>query len=101
MMTLPLLISLIALNLIPAKHFLVQTEDKKVGFKEEVERFEEDNSELLTEKQVKVLLGVLPQAGKAEQIYNNLSKSVQNAIRKKLHKSFGNDQKAVSLPLTL
>ena len=100
-MNLPLLISLIALKLVQAKHFLVQTEDKKVGFKEEVERFEEDNSELLTEKQVKVLLGALPQAGKAEQIYNNLSKSVQNAIRKKLHKSFGNDQKAVRLPLTL
>ena len=98
-MNLPPLISLIALKLIQAKHFLVQTEDKKVGFKEEVERFEEDNSELLTEKQVKVLLGALP--GKAEQIYNNLSKSVQNAIRKKLHKSFGNDQKAVRLPLTL
>ena len=98
-MILPPLISLIALNLIKAKHFLVQTEDKEVGFKEEVERFEEDNSELLTEKQVKVLLGALP--GKAEQIYNNLSKSVQNAIRKKLHKSFGNDQKAVRLPLTL
>ena len=46
-MILPLLFSLIALNLLQAKHFLVETEDKK-------ENLDEENRllDLLTEKQV-------------------------------------------------
>ena len=85
MMTLPLLISLIALNLVQAKHFLVETEDN-----------EEDRLlDLLTEKQVSAIIEAFPDPQKAEQIYKRMGKSVQHAIRKKLHKVYGDDQEAV------
>ena len=84
-MILPLLVSLIALNLVQAKHFLVETEDN-----------EEDRLlDLLTEKQVSAIIEAFPDPQKAEQIYKRMGKSVQHAIRKKLHKVYGDDQKAV------
>ena len=84
-MILPLLISLIALNLVQAKHFLVETEDN-----------EEDRLlDLLTEKQVSAIIEAFPDPQKAEQIYKRMGKSVQHAIQKKLRKVYGDDQKAV------
>ena len=74
-MILPLLFSLIALNLLQAKHFLVETEDKK----------EEDRLlDLLTEKKVSAVI-----------------RDPQNAeaIRKKLHQAYGDDENAVRLTL--
>jgi len=70
-MILPLLISLIALNLLQAKHFLVETEDKK----------EEDRLlDLLTEKKVSAVI-----------------RDPQNAeaLRKKLHQAYGDDENAM------
>ena len=84
-MILPLLISLIALNLVQAKYFLVETEDN-----------EEDRLlDLLTEKQVSAIIDAFPDPKKAEQIYKRMGKSVQHAIQKKLRKVYGDDQKAV------
>ena len=84
-MFLPLLVSLIALHLVQAKHFLVETEDN-----------EEDRLlDLLTEKQVSAIIEAFPDPQKAEQIYKRMGKSVQHAIQKKLCKVYGDDQKAV------
>ena len=88
-MILPLLISLIALNLVQPKHFLVETEDN-----------EEDRLlDLLTEKQVSAIIEAFPDPQKAEQIYKRMGKSVQHAIQKKLHQAYGGDENAVRLPL--
>ena len=85
MMTLPLLISLIALNLVQAKHFLVETEDKKENSNEEDRLLD-----LLEEKQVSAAIA------EAEAI-----RDPQNAeaIRKKLHQAYGDDENAVRLTL--
>ena len=89
-MILPLLLPLIALNLLQAKHFLVETEDKKENLDEEDRLLD-----LITEKQVSAIIEAFPDPQKAEQIYKRMGKSVQHAIRKKLHKVYGDDQKAV------
>ena len=89
-MILPLLISLIAPNLVQAKHFLVETEDNK----------DEDNKEnLLTEKQISDVIKAFPEPKNAELIYKSLKKSAQQALRKKLHQAYGGDENAVRLPL--
>ena len=87
MMTLPLLISLIALNLVQAKHFLVETEDKKENSNEEDRLLD-----LLEEKQVSAAIA----EAEAEAI-----RDPQNAeaIRKKLHQAYGDDENAVRLAL--
>ena len=87
MMTLPLLISLIALNLVQAKHFLVETEDKEENSNEEDRLLD-----LLEEKQVSAAIA----EAEAEAI-----RDPQNAeaIRKKLHQAYGDDENAVRLPL--
>ena len=91
-MILPVLISLIALNLVQGKHFLVETEDNK----------DEDNKEnLLTEKQISDVIKAFPEPKNAELIYKSLNKSAQQAIRKKLHQAYGDDKDAVRSPLVL
>ena len=82
-MILPLLISLIALNLLQAKHFLVETEDKK----------EEDRLlDLLTDKKV---------SADIKKKVNAVIRDPQNAeaLRKKLHQAYGDDENAVRLTL--
>ena len=82
-MILPLLISLIALNLLQAKHFLVETEDKK----------EEDRLlDLLTEKKV---------SADIKKKVSAVIRDPQNAeaLRKKLHQAYGDDENAVRLTL--
>ena len=86
-MILPLLISLIALNLLQAKHFLVETEDKK-------ENLDEENRllDLLTEKKV---------SADIKKKVSAVIRDPQNAeaLRKKLHQAYGNDENAVRLTL--
>ena len=86
-MILPPLISLIALNLVQAKHFLVETEDKEENSNEEDRLLD-----LLEEKQVSAAIA----EAEAEAI-----RDPQNAeaIRKKLHQAYGDDENAVRLPL--
>ena len=86
-MILPLLVSLIALNLVQAKHFLVETEDKEENSNEEDRLLD-----LLEEKQVSAVIA----EAEAEAI-----RDPQNAeaIRKKLHQAYGDDENAVRLPL--
>ena len=82
-MILPLLVSLIALNLLQAKHFLVETEDKK----------EEDRLlDLLTEKKV---------SADIKKKVSAVIRDPQNAeaLRKKLHQAYGDDENAVRLTL--
>ena len=82
-MILPLLISLIALNLLQAKHFLVETEDKK----------EEDRLlDLLSEKKV---------SADIKKKVSAVIRDPQNAeaLRKKLHQAYGDDENAVRLTL--
>ena len=89
MMTLPLLISLIALNLVQAKHFLVETEDKKENSNEEDRLLD-----LLEEKQVSAAIGIAEAEAEAIRDPQNAE-----AIRKKLHQAYGDDENAVRLPL--
>ena len=86
-MILPLLVSLIALHLVQAKHFLVETEDKEENSNEEDRLLD-----LLEEKQVSAAIA----EAEAEAI-----RDPQNAeaIRKKLHQAYGDDENAVRLPL--
>ena len=82
-MILPLLFSLIALNLLQAKHFLVETEDKK----------EEDRLlDLLTEKKV---------SADIKKKVSAVIRDPQNAeaLRKKLHQAYGDDENAVRFTL--
>ena len=84
-MILPLLFSLIALNLLQAKHFLVETEDKK----------EEDRLlDLLTEKKV---------SADIKKKVSAVIRDPQNAeaLRKKLHQAYGDDENAVRLTLSV
>ena len=86
-MILPLLIFLIALNLVQAKHFLVETEDKKENLDEEDRLLD-----LLTEKQVRAVI--------RDRVIRAI-RTPQNAkaIRKKLNQAYGDDENAVRLPL--
>ena len=86
-MILPLLITLIALNLLQAKHYLVETEDKKENLDEEDRLLD-----LLTEKQVRAVI--------RDRVIRAI-RTPQNAeaIRKKLHQAYGDDEKAVRLTL--
>ena len=88
-MILPLLFSLIALNLLQAKHFLVETEDKKENLDEEDRLLD-----LLTEKQAKAVI--------RDRVIRAI-RTPQNAeaIRKKLHQAYGDDKDAVRSPLVL
>ena len=93
-MILPLLISPIALNLVQAKHFLVETDDNK-----DEDNKDKDNKEnLLTEKQISDVIKAFPEPKNAELIYKSMNKSAQHAIRKILPKVYGN-VKEVRLPL--
>ena len=92
-MNLPLLISLIAPNLVQAKHFLVETEDNKENLDAE-----DRLKDLLTEKQVNKVINAFPNPQNAEVIYKSMNKSAQHAIRKILPKVYGN-VKEVRLPL--
>ena len=85
MMILPLLTSLIALHLVQAKHFLVETEDKEENSNEEDRLLD-----LLEEKQVSAIKDM-----------SEAIKDPQNAeaIRKKLHQAYGDDENAVRLTL--
>ena len=73
-----LLAPFMTLNLVHAKHYLVETEDKE---------------ELFTDKQINTVLRALPEEAKL--IYNSLTNSAQQTIQKKLHEFYGNDTKAV------
>ena len=86
-MILPLLVSLIALNLVQAKHFLVETEDKEENSNEEDRLLD-----LLTEKQVRAVI--------RDRVIRAI-RTPQNAkaIRKKLHQAYGDDENAVRLTL--
>ena len=88
-MILPLLITLIALNLLQAKHYLVETEDKK-------ENLDEENRllDLLTEKKV---------SADIKKKVSAVIRDPQNAeaLRKKLHQAYGDDKDAVRSPLVL
>ena len=86
-MILPLLVSLIALNLVQAKHFLVETEDKKENLDEEDRLLD-----LLTEKQARAVI--------RDRVIRAI-RTPQNAeaIRKKLHQAYGDDENAVRLTL--
>ena len=88
-MILPLLISPIALNFVQAKHFLVETEDKKENLDEEDRLLD-----LLTEKQVRAVI--------RDRVIRAI-RTPQNAkaIRKKLHQAYGDDKDAVRSPLVL
>ena len=86
-MILPPLISLIALHLVQAKHFLVETEDKEENSNEEDRLLD-----LLEEKQVSAI--------------QNMSEAIKDpqnaeAIGNKLHQAFGDDYDAVRLPLSV
>ena len=98
-MILPLLISLIAPNLVQAKHFLVKTEDNKDKDNKENLDAEDRLKDLLTEKQVNKVLNAFPNPQNAEVIYKSMNKSAQHAIKKKLHQAYGGDENAVRLPL--
>ena len=98
-MILPLLISLIAPNLVQAKHFLVETEDNKDEDNKENLDAEDRLKDLLTEKQVNKVISAFPDPRNAELIYKSLNKSAQHAIQKKLHQAYGGDENAVRLPL--
>ena len=108
-MILPLLISLIAPNLVQAKHFLVETEDNKDEDNKDEDNKDKDNKEnldaedrlkdLLTEKQVNKVINAFPNPQNAEVIYKSMNKSAQHAIKKKLHQAYGGDENAVRLPL--
>ena len=98
-MILPLLISLIAPNLVQARHFLVETEDNKDEDNKENLDAEDRLKDLLTEKQVNKVINAFPDPRNAEQIYKSLNKSAQHAIQKKLHQAYGGDENAVRLPL--
>ena len=102
-MILPLLISLIAPNLVQAKHFLVETEDNKDEDNKDKDNKENLDAEdrlkdLLSEKQVNKVLNAFPNPQNAEVIYKSMNKSAQHAIRKILPKVYGN-VKEVRLPL--
>ena len=98
-MILPLLISLIAPNLVQAKHFLVETEDNKDEDNKENLDAEDRLKDLLTEKQVNKVINAFPDPQNAKQIYKSMNKSAQHAIKKKLHQAYGGDENAVRLPL--
>ena len=103
-MILPLLISLIAPNLVQGKHFLVETEDNKDEDNKDKDNKENLDAEdrlkdLLTEKQVKKVINAFPDPQNAKQIYKSMNKSAQHAIKKKLHQAYGGDENAVRLPL--
>ena len=102
-MILPLLISLIAPNLLQARHFLVETEDNKDKDNkenlDEEDRLLEQMEQMLTEKQVNKVINAFPDPQNAKQIYKSMNKSAQQAIRKKLHQAYGDDENAVRLTL--
>ena len=98
-MILPLLISLIAPNLVQGKHFLVETEDNKDEDNKENLDAEDRLKDLLTEKQVNKVINAFPNPQNAEVIYKSMNKSAQHAIKKKLHQAYGGDENAVRLPL--
>ena len=98
-MILPLLISLIAPNLVQAKHFLVETEDNKDKDNKENLDAEDRLKDLLTEKQVNKVINAFPDPQNAKQIYKSMNKSAQHAIKKKLHQAYGGDENAERLPL--
>ena len=91
-MILPLLISLIAPNLVQAKHFLVETEDNKDKDNKENLDAEDRLKDLLTEKQVRAVI--------RDRVIRAI-RTPQNAkaIRKKLHQAYGDDENAVRLTL--
>ena len=72
---LPLLVSLIVLNHIKAKHFLVEAEDKK--------------AEIKTERQVSAGFDVLP--NKAKEQYESLNEEAQKDIERKVYEKYGDD----------
>ena len=79
MMMLPLLVSLIVLNHIKAKHFLVEAEDKK--------------AEIKTERQVSAWFDVLPNEAKEQ--YESLNEEAQKDIERKVYEKYGDDVKEV------
>ena len=78
-MMLPLLVSLIVLIHIKAKHFLVEAEDKK--------------AEIKTERQVSAGFDVLP--NKAKEQYESLNEEAQKDIERKVYEKYGDDVKEV------
>ena len=80
MMMLPLLVSLIVLNHIKAKHFLVEAEDKE--------------EEIKTERQVSAGFDV-PKEANAKKQYKSLSEEAQKVIERKLYEKYGDDVKEV------
>ena len=67
-MILPLLVSLIAFNLLQAKHLLIETEDNS-------------EAEPMTKEEVEALLSVIPE--EAKEIYNHLNKTEKNSFQRK------------------
>ena len=99
-MIVPLVIILVAVNLVQAKQFLVETEHNKDNLDEE-DRLLEQMEQMLTEKQVSEFIKAFPHPQNAELIYKSMNKSAKQAIRKKLHQAYGDDKDAVRSPLVL
>ena len=88
-MIVPLVIILVAVNLVQAKQFLVETEHNKENLDEE-DRLLEQMEQMLTKKQVNEVIKAFPQPQNAELIYKSMNKSAQHAIRKILPKVYDN-----------
>ena len=74
----PLIISVIALILIQAKHLLIETED---------------NSEPMPKEEVEALLSVLPKEGK--ETYKHLNKTAKKAFQREIKTIYGDDTRVV------
>ena len=79
-MILPLLVSLIAFNLLQAKHLLIETEDNS-------------EAEPMTKEEVEALLSVIPK--EAKEAYNHLNKTERNSFQRKIKKKYGDVIRAV------
>ena len=83
-MILPLLVSLIAFNLLQAKHLLIETEDNS-------------EAEPMTKEEVEAVLRPLPVKNK--EAYNHLNKTVKKAVQEKIKTMYDGDRKAVRFAL--
>ena len=79
-MILPLLFSLIAFNLLQAKHLLIETEDNS-------------EAEPMSKEEVEALLSVIPK--EAKEAYNHLNKTERNSFQRKIKKKYGDVIRAV------
>ena len=82
----PLLVSLIAFNLLQAKHLLIETEDNS-------------EAEPMTKEEVEALLSVIPE--EAKEIYNHLNKTEKNSFQRKMKNTHGDVIRAVRYTISI